>query len=92
MIIVAFHYRLPGDPLGQPAGCWKEFATFALASEWLSKRATKTDTSPKGTSVFSFKTLAEIPAAAEDWPHVKDCCPALYQALVSYIRYKKYER
>lgn len=92
MVIVAFHYRLPADPLGQPEGCWREFDRFLPANAWLFKRQNKTPTSPKGGSVFTFKNLDDIPVTAEQWQNTGEVCPALHKAIVSYCRYKQHER
>lgn len=91
MIIVSFHYRLPGDPKGEPEGAWREFTSQADASAWLSQRQNKTETSPKGGSTFIYKNLADIPKEVQQWKGAETSI-ALQKSIVSYLRYKSHER
>lgn len=92
MIVVAFHYRLPGDPLGQPEGAWREFDGMIKAGGWLFQRSNKTATSPKGCNVYCFKALTDIPKYADQWEGWLDMPPSLMKAIVSYCKYKNHER
>lgn len=91
MIIVSFHYRLPGDPKGEPEGAWREFTSQTAASLWLSQRQNKTETSPKGGSTFIYKSLADIPDQVSEWKGAETSI-ALQKSITSYLRYKSYER
>lgn len=55
LIFVAFHFRIPGDPLdlkgNRHQACYKEFDQDKNAVNWLRLRAAKTKTSPQGQFV-----------------------------------------
>lgn len=92
MIAVAFHFRLSGDPLGQPMGAWREFDGMIKAGGWLFQRSSKTATSPKGCNVYCFKTLADIPQVPEQWEGWKEMPLSLQLSIRNYIAYKEHER
>lgn len=95
---IAFHYRLPGDPVdpkAETAGSYKLFTDHGSADAWISHRKKKTATSPQGGWICFASALSKcsetdvmgftyVLVGAKMIP-----CPlSLKAAIVAYLRYK----
>ena len=87
MKIVAFNYRLAGDPKGDRLqGHWKEFDNKIDAWSWCEYRANKTPDSPKGVLVvLNIEGLKSLQIACND----KIYPDSLNRALISYLKWSK---
>lgn len=96
---IAFHYRLPGDPVDPKAetqGSYKLFPGQGAAQAWVNHRVKKTATSPQGSVVLRADMVDRyFTHEVISWGKVFDCgngpqpFPAsLKLAIAAYRQYK----
>ena len=94
MMYIAFHYRLPGDPIdpkGEKPGSWKAFPDKLQANAWIGRRKQKTSTSPQGGRILAGDfSLSDRDGIALLYDRgVAELIPqSLAKAIAAYLRYK----